>query len=165
MKGGSCLALQVLINLFIAALWMFLQDEASFLTFFSGVLVGMFILYCLRRFFPQSFYLYKFYAAGKLLIIFIYELIASGILVMKHILKPKVNVKPGIFKADTDLESDIEVTLLSLLICLTPGSVVMEVTPDKKTLYIHCLDIPESKPAVLKSKKIFEKAIKDVTRK
>lgn len=157
--------IQVLINLFIAGLWMFLQDEASFLTFFSGYLVGLFIVFCLRRFFQKPFYLFTFLALGKLLLIFIYELLISSLFVIKHIVRPKVNIKPGIFRVETDLEGDLEITLLSLLICLTPGSVVMEVTPDGKTLFVHALHIPESKPSVLKSKAVFEKAIKDVTRK
>jgi multicomponent Na+:H+ antiporter subunit E len=159
------LPIQVLINLFIAGLWMFLQDEASFLTFFSGYLVGLFIVFCLRRFFQKPFYLFTFLALGKLLLIFIYELLISSLFVIKHIVRPKVNIKPGIFRVETDLEGDLEITLLSLLICLTPGSVVMEVTPDGKTLFVHALHIPESKPSVLKSKAVFEKAIKDVTRK
>lgn len=159
------MAIQVLINLFIAGLWMFLQDDARFLTFFSGYLVGLFILFCLRRFFHKPFYPITFLAIGKLFLIFIYELLISSVFVMKHILRPKININPGIFRVETDLEGDLEITLLSLLICLTPGSVVMEVTPDSKTLFVHALHIPESKPSVLKSKAIFEKAIKDVTRK
>ncbi|WP_033828011.1 Na+/H+ antiporter subunit E [Bacillus andreraoultii] len=157
--------IQVLINLFIAGLWMFLQNETSLLTFFSGYFVGLFILFCLRRFFDQPFYPFTIIAIGKLLLIFIYELIVSSFFVMKHVLRPKIHIQPGIFRVETDLKGDLEVTLLSLLICLTPGSVVMEVSPDSKFLYIHALHIPESKQAVLKSKVSFEKAIKDVTRK
>lgn len=156
---------QVLLNIFIAYLWMFLQDEMSVLNFISGYIVGLFILLCMRRFFKKPFYLFTLTAVGKLLIIFIHELITSSMMVMKHVLRPKIDVKPGIFKVDTDLEGDLEITLLSLLICLTPGSVVMEITPDSKTLYVHGLNMPESKDSVLKSKSVFEKAIKDVTRK
>lgn len=156
---------QVLLNIVIAYLWMFLQDEMSVLNFISGYIVGLFILLCIRRFFKKPFYLFTLAAVGNLLIIFIHELITSSMMVMKHVLRPKVDVKPGIFKVETDLEGDLEITLLSLLICLTPGSVVMDITPDAKTLYIHGLNMPESKDAVIKSKSVFEKAIKDVTRK
>ncbi|WP_068784559.1 Na+/H+ antiporter subunit E [Paenibacillus phocaensis] len=156
---------QVLLNIVIAYLWMFLQDEMSVLNFISGYIVGLFILLCIRRFFKKPFYLFTLAAVGKLLIIFIHELITSSMMVMKHVLRSKVDVKPGIFKVETDLEGDLEITLLSLLICLTPGSVVMDITPDAKTLYIHGLNMPESKDAVIKSKSVFEKAIKDVTRK
>lgn len=156
---------QVLLNIVIAYLWMFLQDDMSVLNFISGYIVGVFILLCIRRFFKKPFYVFTLAAVGKLFVIFIHELITSSMMVMKHVLRPKIDVKPGIFKVETDLEGDLEITLLSLLICLTPGSVVMDITPDAKTLYIHGLNMPESKESVLKSKSVFEKAIKDVTRK
>ncbi|GGG67593.1 Na+/H+ antiporter subunit E [Paenibacillus radicis (ex Gao et al. 2016)] len=156
---------QVLLNIFIAYLWMFLQEEMSILNFISGYLVGLFILMCIRRFFKTPFYLFTLIAVGKLFILFIHELNISAMMVVKQVLRPKIDVKPGIFKVETDLEGDLEITLLSLLICLTPGSVIMEVSPDSKVLYIHGLNMPESKDSVLKSKSVFEKAIKDVTRK
>lgn len=156
---------QMLVNILIAFLWIFFQDNWSFMTFFEGYIIGIVILLFTRRFFKTPFYLLFVYAALKLVFVFVRELIASGITVMRQILRPKINVTPGIFRIDTDLEGDVEITLLSLLICLTPGSVVMEVTPDYKSLYVHAMDIPDSKNSVLKSQKIFERAIKDVTRK
>ncbi|GIO41322.1 MULTISPECIES: Na+/H+ antiporter subunit E [Paenibacillus] len=156
---------QVLLNMFIAYLWMFLQDETSVLNFISGYIVGLIILFFMRRFFKKPYYLFTLAAVGKLFVIFIHELITSSMMVMKYVLHPKLHVKPGIFKVETDLEGDLEITLLSLLICLTPGSVVMEISGDSKVLYIHGLNMPDSKESVIKSKTIFEKAIKDVTRK
>lgn len=156
---------QVLLNIFIAYLWMFLKEEMTILNFISGYIVGLFILLCIRRFFKKPLYLFTLAAIGKLFILFIHELNISALAVMKHVLRPKIDVKPGIFKVETDLEGDLEITLLSLLICLTPGSVVMEVSNDSKVLYVHGLHMPESKESVLKSKLAFEKAIKDVTRK
>ncbi|GGA72734.1 Na+/H+ antiporter subunit E [Ornithinibacillus halotolerans] len=156
---------QILLNIFIAFLWMFFQDEWKFLSFLSGYIVGLIILFFMRRFFNKPFYILFVWAALKLIYVFARELLGSAILVIKQVLRPKINITPGIFRIDTDLEGDIEITLISLLICLTPGSVVMEVTPDGKSLYVHAMDVPESKDSVLKSQIIFERAIKDVTRK
>lgn len=156
---------QVLLNIFIAYLWMFLQDETNVLNFISGYIVGLIILFFMRRFFKKPYYLFTLGAVGKLFVIFIHELITSSMMVMKYVLHPKLDVKPGIFKVETDLEGDLEITLLSLLICLTPGSVVMEISGDSKVLYVHGLNMPDSRDSVIKSKTIFEKAIKDVTRK
>src|SRR5690606_32744405 len=156
---------QILVNIFIAFLWMFFQDEWRFLSFLSGYIVGLLILFFMRRFFKKPFYLFFVWAALKLVFVFTRELLSSAILVIRQVLRPKINITPGIFRVDTDLEGDVEITLISLLICLTPGSVVMEVTPDGKSLYVHAMDVPESKESVLRSQIIFERAIKDVTRK
>ncbi|MBU8880392.1 Na+/H+ antiporter subunit E [Bacillus sp. FJAT-29790] len=156
--------IQVLINLFIAFLWMFLQDEWSVLSFFSGYLVGLLVLFSLRRFFPTSFYPKKLFAFLNLFLLFIQESISSSIDIIREVIRPKINVTPGIFRMETDLEGDLEITLLALLLTLTPGSVVMEVSPDNKVFYLHALNLPESKNAVFQSQVRYEKAIKEVTR-
>ncbi|MCA1025337.1 MULTISPECIES: Na+/H+ antiporter subunit E [Cytobacillus] len=157
------MAMQVLVNLFIAALWMFLQDEWSFLSFFSGYIVGIFILFLIRRFFDDNFYIVTFMNILSLLLVFIHELFTSSMEVVKQVIKPKLDIRPGIFTLETELEGDIELALLSFLLCITPGSVVVEVGNDNKTFYVHGLDIPTSSESLLKSKVRFEKSIKRVT--
>lgn len=156
--------MQVLVNLFIGFLWMFLQDNWSVLTFFSGYLFGLIVLFILRRYFPTKFYPVTLLAILKLFVVFIYELFTSSILVIRQVMRPKMNITPGIFTLETELEGDLEITLLALLLTLTPGSVVVEVSSDNKRFYIHAMDIPESSDAVLRSKTKFEDAIKKVTR-
>lgn len=156
--------MQVLINLFIGILWVFLQDSWNFLTFFSGYLFGLLVLFILRRYLSTKFYLETLFYVVKLVFVFIYELFTSSILVIRQVIRPKINITPGIFTLETELEGDLEVTLLALLLTLTPGSVVMEVSPNNKLFYIHAMDIPESSDAVLRSTSKFEEAIKKVTR-
>ncbi|NLP41792.1 MAG: Na+/H+ antiporter subunit E [Veillonellaceae bacterium] len=156
--------MQVLINLFIGFLWMFFQDNWSGLTFISGYLFGIFVLFILRRFLSSKFYLFTLKDVMKLFFIFIHELFASSIVVIQRIIRPKINIKPGIFSVETSLKGDVEVTLLALLLTLTPGSVVMEISSDNKVMYIHAMDIPEMSDSVLRSKGKFEEAIKKVSR-
>lgn len=157
---------QLLLNLFIAFLWMTLmdEDELRFTTFFAGFLVGIGIIFFMHRFLGTQFYLRRLYSTLKLIFIFISELTQSSIIVLKQILSPRLKIKPGIFKYETVLKSDVEVTMLSLLLTLTPGSVVMEVSPEGNVLYIHAMDVEQSKDALLSQLGNFEKAIMEVTR-
>lgn len=157
---------QLLLNLFIAFLWMTLmdEDELKFTTFFAGFLVGIGIIFFMHRFFGTQFYLRRLFSSFKLLLIFISELTQSSIVVLRQILSPKLKIKPGIFKYETILISDVEVTMLSLLLTLTPGSVVMEVSPEGNTLYIHAMDVEQSRAGLIKQLKNFERAIMEVTR-
>jgi multicomponent Na+:H+ antiporter subunit E len=156
---------QVLTNLFIAMLWCFLQNDWSAITFISGYLVGIAVIFILRKYLRDQFYLITILNVVKLFFIFLRELLSSSILVIRQVTRPKINITPGIFKLQTDLEGDLEITLLALLLSLTPGSVVIEVSSDNKMFYMHAMDIPASKKSVLRSKKKFETAIKKVTRK
>jgi len=157
---------QFLLNLFIAFLWMLFKDEDVLLytTFFEGYLVGIVIVFLMYRFFGTKFYLHRVYAIIKLILIFNSELFQSAYLVLKTILKPKLDLKPGIFKYETVLRGEWEVPLIALLLTLTPGSVVMEVTPEGNVFYVHAMDIEKYKDNLLSSLARFEKAIMEVTR-
>ncbi|MEK4487548.1 Na+/H+ antiporter subunit E [Psychrobacillus sp. FSL H8-0484] len=157
---------QFLLNLFIAFLWMLLkdEDELKLTTFFSGFIVGIVIVFLMHRFFGSQFYLRRLFSIIKLVFIFISELATSSVLISRQILSPKLNIKPGIFTYKTELRGDWEITTLAMLLTLTPGSVVMEVSPEGNMFYIHAMDIEKSKADVLRSLTKFEKAIMEVTR-
>ncbi|ACA38289.1 Na+/H+ antiporter subunit E [Lysinibacillus fusiformis] len=160
------MAMQFILNLFIAALWLLLQDEVTpqFSTFLMGFIVGMGILYAMHRFYGTQFYLRRVFSIIKLLWLFNWELFLSSYSVLKQITTPKLNITPGIFTYKTALKGDWEITALALLLTLTPGSVVMEVSEEGDVFYIHAMDIEQSKDAVIRSIGKFEQAIMEVTR-
>lgn len=156
---------QFLLNLFIAFLYVLLRDEDVFRldTFLFGFLIGIIIVFIMRRFYGGRFYLHRLLSIIKLLLIFASEIIQSSLLVIRHILSPQINIEPGIFKYTTVVRGDWQVTTLALLLTLTPGSVVMEVTEEGDGFYIHAMDIKRYKTALETSLKRFEKAILEVT--
>lgn len=158
------MAFQILLNFFLAFIWMFLSNDYSSLAFFKGFFFGGLIIFALRRFFEHRLYFYNVIALLKLIFIFLSELIKSNIAVLKVILSPKLTMRPGIFSLETELKKDWEIAILANLITLTPGTLVIEVSEDNKTLYIHAMDISDVEQAKLDIKNTFEKAIKEVSR-
>lgn len=157
---------QFLLNLFIAFLWVLFKDEAvfKFPTFVAGFIIGIVIVFLMRRFFGGRFYLHRLYSVLMLVLIFISETLQSAIPVIKHVLSRKIDIEPGIFRYETVLRGDWEVTTLALLLTLTPGSVVMEVTPEGNAFYVHAMDIKKFRGDLERSLARFEKAIMEVTR-
>src|SRR5699024_5003605 len=155
---------QFLLNLFITLLWVLLKDEPELRiqTIATGFVIGSFITLLMRRFFGGEFYLLRVLAMIKLVFIFISETLRSSVVVIKHILSPKINIEPVIFTYKTNLTSEWEVTTLALLLTLTPGSVVMELN-EGDILYIHAMDINRYKGDLERSLAKFEKAILEVT--
>lgn len=158
--------IQLLLNLLIAVLWVFLKDADTFEIpdFVAGFLIGVVIIFLMHRFFGTPFYLIRGYSMLKLLWIFNYELWTSSILIMKQILLPSATFEPGTFSYETKLKSDWEVTALALLLMLTPGSTVLRISPEGNVFYIHAMDVKDSKPMLLKSIRMYEKIILEVTR-
>ncbi|MBB3113441.1 multicomponent Na+:H+ antiporter subunit E [Paenibacillus phyllosphaerae] len=158
------MALQILLNFILAFVWMFLNNEWSVVQFIVGFLVGLICLMLLRRFWTYEFYLYRVWALMKLFLLFNKELLHSSLVVLKQILQPKLAIQPGIFAYETELKSDWEITLLACLICLTPGTLTLDVSDDNRTLYIHAMDIQDADLLSRQIKCTFEKAIMEVTR-
>jgi multicomponent Na+:H+ antiporter subunit E len=158
------MAFQILLNVFLAWVWMFLKVSYDSVTFLVGYFFGLLIIFVFRRFFQSRFYLYRILAVLRLLLIFIKELILSNIAVLRVILKPKLDIRPGIFALSTELEKDWEITILANLITLTPGTLVLDISPDNKILYIHAMDIEDAEEAIESIKNTFEKAIMEVSR-
>jgi len=156
--------LQIVLNLILTVLWMFLNGDWSFGGFFAGYIAGLLMIIVLRRFFDQPLYVRKVWACVKLLLIFLVELLKSNIAVIRHVLAPRLRMRPGIFALHTELKSDLEITLLACLITLTPGTLSLEVSEDQQTLYIHAMDIEDAAEAGADIKNSFEKAIMEVTR-
>jgi|SRR5690625_114572 len=157
---------QFLLNLFIALLWMLFKDEEVFRfpTFVAGFMIGIVIVFLMRRFFGGRFYLHRLYAVLKLVLIFISETLQSAIPVIKQVLSKEIDMEPGIFRYETVLQGEWEVPTLALLLTLTPGSVVMEVTPEGNAFYVHAMDIKKFRGSLERSLGRFEKAIMEVTR-
>ncbi|MGD6842723.1 Na+/H+ antiporter subunit E [Bacillus infantis] len=158
------MAFQILLNFFLAFVWMFLKVSYDPVTFLVGYFFGLLIIFAFRRFFDSRFYLLRVAAVLNLLLIFMRELILSNIAILKVILKPKLDIRPGIFALETELTEDWEITVLSGLITLTPGTLVIDVSDDNRILYIHAMDIGDVDESVSSIKNSFEKAIMEVSK-
>jgi multicomponent Na+:H+ antiporter subunit E len=63
-----------------------------------------------------------------------------------------------------DVETDVEITLLANLITLTPGTLSMDISDDRKVLYVHAMyvDDPEALRAEIKNG--FERRVLEMLR-
>ncbi|KDN57833.1 Na+/H+ antiporter subunit E [Exiguobacterium sp. AB2] len=154
---------QVVLNTVIAIMWAVLWNSYTGVDFLLGYIVGIFILFVLRRFLHFDFYMRRVFAAFKLIALFIKELILSNIDVVKVLLSPKFNIEPGIIEVPTQLKSDWELTLLASLISLTPGTLVMDFSEDKKSIFLHSIHVPDKEEMIREIHDTFEKAIMEVT--
>ncbi|CEG23358.1 Na(+)/H(+) antiporter subunit E [Planococcus massiliensis] len=158
------MALQILLNFFLAGVWMFMTNSFSPTGFAIGFLVGLLLVILMRRFFSHRLYLVRIWAVISLFFLFLKELVMSSISVFRLVIQPRLNIRPAVFELETELKQDWEVTLLSALITLTPGTLVIGISDDQKKLYIHAIDFADIDEAVSSIKNTFERAIMEVSR-
>jgi multicomponent Na+:H+ antiporter subunit E len=155
---------QIVLNLIIAIIWMFLKESYGFVDFVLGYMLGILLLFILRRFVPGEFYFKRVTAIIYLIFLFAKELILANLEVLKFVYKPKMDFEPGIFALPTELKSNWEITMLANLITLTPGTLSVCLSNDNKLIYIHAVDIADVEDTITQIKESFEKAIMEVTR-
>ena len=158
------MAFQIILNVVLAFVWMFLSSNYTATGFIIGFILGIILLIIMRRFFTTRLYIYRIWAIIKLTILFFKELVLANVQVLRVVLKPKLDMQPAFFAYPTVLTQEWEITLLSSLITLTPGTVVVHVSDDAKTLYVHAIDISDVDEAITAIRDSFEKAILEVSK-
>ncbi|MDQ0205496.1 Na+/H+ antiporter subunit E [Alkalicoccobacillus murimartini] len=158
------MGIQLFIHVIVTFSWMLFNNSFTFVDFTIGFVIGIGTLWLFQRFFGYRVYLYKVWAVIKLLLLFIKELIQANIDVLKVVLSPKIHVNSGIIAVPTKLESPGEITLLAVLITLTPGTLSMDFSEDNQIIYVHALDISNREEMIKGFHDTFERAIMEVTR-
>lgn len=156
------MAVQFIVNLLVAFIWLFVTDSYTLNNFVLGFLLGLILVYLLHRVIPGRFYLVRIYRIIVLILTFLNELIKANFDVLKIILKPKISNQPGFFVYETDLNTDWQIVLLSNLITLTPGTVVIGISDDRKKIYIHAIDFSTKEEEVESIKSSLEKVVRKV---
>ncbi|WP_342071144.1 Na+/H+ antiporter subunit E [Yoonia algicola] len=152
-----------LLNLLLAVIWAGLWGSFTLTQLTFGFVIGFATLWIAQPLFggPSGYYV-RAYRIVRLVLFFLYDLCVSSIRVAYDVLTPTDYSNPAILEMPLDVKSDIEILLVTNLISLTPGTLSLDVTPDRKTLIVHAMfaDDPE---AVIKSLKSgMERMVKEV---
>ena len=152
-----------LLNIILAVFWAALWGSFTLTQLVVGFHVGFATLWVAQPWFggPSGYYL-RAYRIVRLVLFFLYDLIMSSVRVAYDVLTPTDKSNPAILHMPLDVKSDIEILLVTNLISLTPGTLSLDVTPDRKTLIVHAMfaDDPEAVIASLKSG--MERMVKEV---
>ncbi|WP_214531140.1 Na+/H+ antiporter subunit E [Staphylococcus pseudintermedius] len=158
---------QIGLNVMIAFLWVLFQDEDAFrlTTFVTGYIIGIVVIYIVHKFFDQEFYPKKVWVSIKFLAVYLYQLLTATISITNYVLFKTNQMDPGLVTYETQLDKDWEITFLTILIIITPGSTVIRVNREPSIFLIHAIDTTEKeKKSLLKSIKEYEELIVEVTK-
>lgn len=81
----------------------------------------------------------------SLALLFFFELLASAVRVAWLVMHPDMHrlLRPGIVAFPLTVTRDAEITLLANLITLTPGTLSVDVSADRKVLYVHAISVTD----------------------
>ncbi|MEP3437418.1 MAG: Na+/H+ antiporter subunit E [Hoeflea sp.] len=129
-----------LVNVLLALTWAAVTGSFTFLNFAFGFVLAVSALSLIREQVGSIGYFSRARRVISLLLLFVYELVLSAWKVAVVVLSPRMDLKPGILAYPLRVDRDFEITILANLITLTPGTLSVDVSEDRRTLYVHALD-------------------------
>ncbi len=154
----------LLINLFLAIAWMLLNGNYTSGNFVIGFVLGFIVLRLSQPFSSHRSYFGRARALIALMLYFAYEMVVSVVRVVWDVLTPTHQSEPDIVYVPLDASSDLEIMLLANMVSLTPGSLSIDVTPDKKQLIVHAMFASDHNAVINDIKQGMERRILEVTR-
>ena len=128
-----------LLNILLALVW------AAFTGIFApgnlliGFGLGYLALLTARRALDPSPYFGKMRQALSFAIFFVKELILANLRVAADVVTPTHYMRPRVLAVPLDAQSDVEITALANLISLTPGTLSLDISTDRRVLFIHAM--------------------------
>lgn len=151
-------------NLLLAIIWVMATGTLTEENFIFGFIIGFLILYLItvnkkeRKYFTMLPKLLSF------IFFMLWEIVKANFHALRDSLYSKSKLSPAIVKYYLKAESDVEITLLANIVSLTPGTLVMDVSDDKKVMYIHVLHLENKKDFIDEVRNKFEKRLLELIR-
>jgi len=95
---------------------------------------------------------------------FLRELVVANLRLTRDVISLRSTIRPGIIAVPLDVTRDSEILLLATLINLTPGSVALDVSPDRKVMYVHSMYVKTPDAARAEIKDGYERRIVQLLR-
>lgn len=131
----------LLLNLTLAFVWAAVVGSFTGPNLLLGFLIGYFVMRLVQPLIGTARYVHRMWYAAELILFFLRELIVASARIAVDVLTPAHRMLPGVIALPLDVDTDGQITLLANLISLTPGTLSLDVSEDRRTLFIHVMYI------------------------
>lgn len=146
-------------NFVLALVWAATTEEFTAFNFGVGMVIGFGLLFAVRGVLGSGAYFRDLREIVELVLYFVWELVLSNFRMARYTLSPLDRLKPGIVAVPLEPMSDLELTVLTNLITLTPGTLSLDVSADHRTLYVHVMDVADPDAVRREIKEGFERKV------
>lgn len=130
-------------NLIFALVWASLAEAFTVSSLLAGFVIGYGVLYVTRDPRSRGGYFRKSRLAVLMVGFVASEIIRSAIRVAYDVVTSHHHMCPGIISIPLDARTDVEITVFAGLLLLTPGTLSVDVSKDRKKLFIHAMYIED----------------------
>lgn len=150
-----------LLSVLMLLIWLSL-NEASRGHFVLGILLAVGIPYLVQGFWPTSVRIYKPFKLMVYLLVVVVDICKANFIVAVQILGSNRKLKAQFFEVPLEVKQDFTISMLAGTITLTPGTVSAELSPDKKRLLVHALNVDDVDEEIAEIKQRYEKPLMEI---
>ena len=151
-------------NLLLALIWVVLTGDLSGINLFAGLVVGYLVLGLMQRQVPMlRGYTSRLPRLIRFIFFFFKELIMANLKVAFDIVTPIWHMKPDVIAMPLEARTEMEITMVANLISLTPGTLSLDVSDDRRVLFIHAMFLDDEQ-ALRASLKEMERRVLEILR-
>ena len=153
----------ILANLLLALAWVGLNGRFTLESLIMGAIIGRLVLLVLAKGgVVARTEVRRVERAFALLGYLLWQIVLANIRLTADVLSIRHRMKPGVIRLPLSVTSDGEILLLSAMINITPGSVALDVSADRQSMYVHVMHITTVDEAKRDIKEGFERRILDL---
>lgn len=151
-----------LLSTALTATWLLLNNSLAPGQLILGAVLGWLIPLFTLRFWPESVRIRKPWVLLRFMGTVLADIVLANLTVARRILGQTGRLQPAFIELPLELESELAISLLANTICLTPGTVSAQLSPDRRTLLVHALDAPDPDAVRATLKARYEAPLKEV---
>lgn len=135
-------------------------------TLLTGFLAGFVGLYLTRGLWVggEPAYFRKTFGFLRFAVFYLGALLQSSVQIARLSLSPRIDARPVVIAVPLAAERDAEITALANLVTLTPGTLSLDVSDDRSTLYVHAIVFGDPDDVLRDIKLNFERRLLEVLR-
>lgn len=154
----------LLLNILLALAWAALSGDFSSGSLLSGFGIGFVLILFSQQIMSGPNYIRKVWRLLDLFVYFLFDLVRSNLRVAIDVLRPTSALRPGIIAIPLDARTDAEIMLLMNLVMLTPGTLALDVSSNRRELYLHTMNVDNPDAVRAQIKNGFERRVLGVLR-
>ena len=134
----------LLLNILLAIAWAALTGSFQPVDLVFGFILGYLVLWMLTRLGKPNKYFKRISLVLGLLGYFLFDLLRANIRMAGIILSRKMKLRPAVIAVPLILKSEPAIILLANLMTLTPGTLSLDISTDRRMLYLHTVYLEDA---------------------
>lgn len=151
-------------NLVLALAWAMATGAVTLANLAFGFGLGFIILAWAQRHGGSRNYRGRCLRVAGLILFFFRELLLASLRVAHDAVTPRHRMRAGIVAVPLAAQTDAEIALLSTLLTLTPGTLVLDISSDRRVMYVHEMYMEDAERFRRQVKEGFERRIIEALR-